>query len=665
MKKLIALLLAAGSVFGAPHEFYVSPDGSDANPGTAEQPFKTFIKAKAAVAEVIPTISGDITVTFAGGTYPITETISFGPEDSPEGDFTVTCKAAPGETPVFSGGVPVAGWEKHDSNLWKAPLTRDHKLRALYVNDQRAVMACGQIVNAQGGWGEYIVKAGQADWAWQDGQTADGIRYNASDLPEIIRNPRDVEIENQTTWNKNFIGVREIVRDGDSWVFKLQQPYGAIAQQIGWNAGLRLNGRHIIHNAFELLDEPGEFYFDRSEQRVYYYPRAGENMAAASVVAPVTETLLRMEGDVLNGRVRNLIFDGLTFAHTDYNLEEVAGSRGKATLQTATVYKAFANSNWHCDVYRAYDVLPGAIIANGIENVTFIRNTISHTGCEGLVMCNGIDHVRVVGNVMRDCGGSAITLGHPQHVYENDTPDLKHPEGVGIEKEKYQQGTESVPRNVVIANNYLPDNAALFNGHTVLTVFYANGLAIEHNWIVNAAYSGMNIGWGWCDFDGSDVANHPLWGKGHRPSVFPGKPTLVAGNTIIRANCVENTMSILADGGAIYTLGRMPDSVIERNYVRDSHYPIYTDEGSAHIVCRDNVIESPYHKAHAATDYGRKHSLIIDHYFVTEDVWKEGCPTAVWTNHVVCSADNWPAEAQQIIHESGLEPEWKYILPTE
>jgi hypothetical protein len=654
---LFPLLLQAG-----PQEFYVAPGGSDANPGSRTQPFQSFVAARDAVARAIPSMTGDITVTFSGGTYPVTETITFGPQDSPLGDYTITYKAAEGQRPVFSGGVAVSGWTPHDDTLWKAPLARDHKLRALYVNDQRAVMAHGDVVQAQGGWGAYVVKAGQADWAWQDGTTADGILYKADALPEVVRNPSDVEIENQTTWNKNFIGVRAIVREGDCWVFKLQQPYGAIAQQIGWNAGLRLEGKHVIHNAFELLDEPGEFYFDRSEQMVYYSPREGEDMTAASVVAPVTQTLLRIEGEVLNGRVRNLIFDGLTFAHTDYNLEDVAGSRGKATVQTATVSKAFANSNWHFDLYRSYDVLPGAVMANGIEDVTFTRNTITHTGCEGLVMCNGIDRVRVVGNVMRDCGGSAITLGHPHHTYENDTPDLKHADGAGIEKEKYQQGTESIPRKVVIANNYLPDNAALFNGHTVITVFYANGLTIEHNWLLNCAYSGMNVGWGWCDFDGSDVANHPVWGKGHRPSVLPGKPTMLAGNTTLRANRVENTMSILADGGGIYTLGRMPNSFIERNYIRDSHYPIYTDEGSAHIVCRDNVIESPYNKAHAATDYGRKHDLVIDHYFVTEDVWKKGCPSAVWTNHVICSADHWPEEARAIIRESGLEPEWKFIV---
>jgi hypothetical protein len=203
------------------------------------------------------------------------------------------------------------------------------------------------------------VTAGQAPWAWQSGTAADGIRYNISDLPRITRNPTDVEIENLVTWNTNFVCVREITTEGDKYVFKLQQPYGAIAQQVGWSAGLTMDSTHVIQNAFELLHAPGEFYFDRARRTVYYIPRPGEDMRTARVMVPVTQTLIRLSGKSLKHRVRNLTFEGLTFTCTDYNLLDVAGSHGVSTLQTACVYTAFANPNWHLDVYRAFDVLPG------------------------------------------------------------------------------------------------------------------------------------------------------------------------------------------------------------------------------------------------------------------------------------------------------------------
>lgn len=647
-------------------EFFLSPEGSDANPGTRGKPFQTLDKARQAVRAVIPGMRGDIAVTILGGTYPLRSAVVFGPEDSGLGTHRVLYRAAKGESPLFTGGVPVTGWQPHQNGIWKAPLDRSEKLRALYVGQSRAVMAnSGKKIRARGGWGTYTITAGQAPWAWQSGQTADGIQYLAADLPAITRNVSDVEIENQTTWNKNFVGVREIATEGDKFVFKLQQPYGAIAQQIGWTAGLTLDSEQIIHNAFELLDQPGEFYFDRAEKTVYYIPRSGEDLRTAEVVAPVTETLVKLEGRPIKHRVRNLGFEGLTFAHTDYNLLEVDGSRGAATVQTATVNTAFANSNWHYDVYRSYDTLPGAIIGNAVEGIEFVRNTIAHTGCQGIVMSNDVSDVRIVGNVIRDAGGSAITLGHPHHTYENDTPDLKHPEGAGVEREKFPPGTEAIPRRVLISNNFLPDNSALFNGHTVITVLYAYQVTIEHNWIPGAPYSGMNLGWGWCDFDGSAVANHPQWGQGSRPSVFPGNPTMVAGNNRIHANRVERTMGILHDGGAIYTLGRQPGTLIDRNYCRRSSWTIYNDEGSTLIVNRANVLEGPFDLAYYGGDFGRKHNLRVEGCFATEDKWNFSSPGTTGVNNSVCPPGSWPAEAQAIIDESGLEAGWKDIVPAD
>jgi len=669
---LFALFAATPTVVGGEaarpifQEFFVSPQGDDANPGSKQRPFQTLARAKAAVRVIIPAMTGDIIVTLAGGTYPIRETVVFAPEDSAQKDNQIIYRAAAGEKPLLSGGLPVLGWERHNDTMWKAPLKRDVKLRALYVNGQRAVMAkTVKKVTAQGGWGTYTVTAGQAPWAWQSGTVADGVKYKLADLPDITRNPTDVEIENQTTWNKNFIGVREIIKEGEFHVFKFQQPYGAIAQRIGWNAGLILKYGQIVHNAFELLDQPGEFYFDRAGQTVYYIPRPGEDMATASVVVPVTETLLQFAGQPITRRVRNLAFEGITFAYTDYNLLEIDGSHGKATVQTACVNTAFANSNWHFDAYRAYDVLPGAIVANGVENLSFTRNTIEHTGCEGLVASNDINDLRIVGNVISDTGGSAISIGHPQHVYENDTADLKYATGAGIEHEKFPAGTESVPRNVLIANNFLPEDAALFNGHTVITVFFGDGIKIVHNWIPSAPYSGMNLGWGWCDFDGSEVGKHPQWGNGQRPAVIPGKPTMVTKNNLISANKVENTMSILHDGGGIYTLGSQPGTIIERNYVRRSEQAIYTDEGSAQITCRENVIEEPFKNAHFAPNFGRKHSVTVAGYFATKDKYEVTAPSCTVTDFTVCPNAQWPEKAKQIIAESGLEPAFRDIVPAD
>ena len=647
-------------------EFFVSPNGSDTNAGSKESPFKTLAKAKQAVREAIPGMNGDIVVTLAGGTYPVSQAIVFGPEDSSVGQYHIIYRAADGETPVLTAGVPITKWERASGGMWKAPLHRDHKLRALYVNDRRAVMAHSAEIAAQGGWGVYRVTAGQAPWAWESGATADGVEYNASDLPLITRNTSDVEIENRTAWNANFVGVRDISTEGGHYIFKLQQPYGAIIQNINWAGGLTNGTEQIVLNAYELLNQPGEFYFDRAGQTVYYVPRPGEDMTTAMVVAPVTETIIDLEGLPLKQRVRNLTFEGLTFADTDYNLLKVGDSVGKATVQTATVCTAFANPNWHLDIYRDYDTLPGAIMANAVEGIELIRSVIKHTGCDGVVMANDINDTKIIGNILCDCGGSAITLGHPQHVYENDTSDLKTPAGAGIEHEKFPAGTESAPRHVVIADNFLPDDAVLFNGHTVITVFFGEEIQIVHNWILNAPYSGINLGWGWCEFDGLKAGRHPQYApREDRPAMLPGRPTQVARNNLVQANRVENTMLLLHDGGGIYTIGSQPGTVVADNYVHGSQQSIYTDEGSAYITCRDNVIASPFQNAHYAPDYGRKHSITIENYFVTESKWDVTAPDTFLKRYTLCEGGLWTLEAYALIKGSGIEPAYQDIVPSE
>ena len=654
-----------GSALGL--EFFVSPIGDDSNSGSKAAPFQSFKRAKKAVGHSIRNTDKDIFVTFADGFYQLNETLEFGPEDSPLGENKVIYRAAQNARPIFSGGGFILDWEPHNETLWKAKLVRANKLRSLYVNDERSYMArdIGP-KKIKHKWGKYTVNKGQASWAWQNGTVFDGVVFERKLFPEFKENSSNLELVALTTWNRNIVGIRDIQYSEDEIIFKFQQPYGAIAQQIGWSAGLF--GRAVtysIQNSLSLIDAPGEFYYDPAQHTIYYYPRFGEDLETAQVIAPKLETLIRIEGDLEKGLVKNLVFEGLEFSHSDYNLFEISGSSGKVTLQGATILQNFSNPNWHYDVYRSYDVIPGAIEVSGAQYIKFIGNTVAYTGSDGLVMTNQVSDVEVVGNTFFDTAGSAITIGHPQHVYENDDISLLHPEGASVEKEKYHSKEEFAPKDVLISNNFLVENAALFWGHSVIQAFFTKDLIIQNNWIKSAPYTGIHVGWGWCDFDGAATVEVDGVGVGRRPSVFPGNPSRVSTGNLIIKNKIEDTMLKLRDGGAIYTLGNMPNSFIERNYVRGTENAIYTDEGSAYITCRKNVIESPYKSAHSGNSRGRNHEVEISGYFMTRDSWRDGSQRSFSleeAGHVLCEANQWPYEAQQIIEESGLQDHWEFIF---
>ncbi|KOV87946.1 RICIN domain-containing protein [Nocardia sp. NRRL S-836] len=139
-------------------------------------------RARDVVRTVNSGMTGDIRVYLRGGTYPVASTIAFTPADSGTNGHRVVYSAQPGETPVLDAGVRVTGWSQHSGNIWKAPLSRSTKLRALYVNDKRAAMAA-KTVTSLGCSGTYTVTAGQAPWAWESGSECDGARYTLSDRP--------------------------------------------------------------------------------------------------------------------------------------------------------------------------------------------------------------------------------------------------------------------------------------------------------------------------------------------------------------------------------------------------------------------------------------------------------------------------------------------------
>src|SRR5690606_37369299 len=75
-------------------DIVVAPDGDDANPGTVDKPVASIAKAQKLVREKIANAgddaTGEIVVRLRGGTYRLTETLEFTPEDTGDGRFQVT-----------------------------------------------------------------------------------------------------------------------------------------------------------------------------------------------------------------------------------------------------------------------------------------------------------------------------------------------------------------------------------------------------------------------------------------------------------------------------------------------------------------------------------------------------------------------------------------------
>ncbi|MFC8511761.1 RICIN domain-containing protein [Streptomyces sp. NPDC057257] len=631
--------------------YYVAPDGDDSNAGTITAPFKTLQHARDVVRTVNSDMTGDIDVYLRGGTYPVSSTIDFTSADSGTNGHRVVYTAYPGEKPVLDGGVQVTGWTQHSGNIWKATLNRDNKLRALYVNGKRAQMA-SKTINSAGCYGTYTVSTPLPSWAWETGQTCDGAKYSLSDLPAVASNQDDVEIKTATTWTTAIVGVRQITTssDGANRVAMFQEPGAAIAQGA-YNGNFQATGTQTFMNAYEFLDQPGEFYFDKSTHTLYYYKSSSDDMTTAQVFAPNNvSTLIKIAGTSTTDHARNITLSGLTVEHSDWNLVNVAGSVFRQGQQGNASANVFAKKNFHAYTYRNVDLPPAAIQIESADGIILQRDTVQHTGADGITLANDVTDSQLTGNYTNDIAGSAITVGHPQHVYIGDAAQDPH--------EKYPVDVEGVCKNITVTDNYLYDSAVLFQGSSPVSAYFADTLSLQHNRIEKSPWAGITLGWGWDNFDGTSS------------SINPGNPTTTAKNNTVKYNELIDTMQVLEDSAPIYTLGSQPGTEISNNFIQGvpagKRYGIHPDEGSAYINEHDNVLDVDPNVAWVMNTgtWGRQHDLTVTNNYGPRNTIYSKSVTSSTIDNVRVYADNvWPSQAYSIAVNAGLEDAYKDIIP--
>ncbi len=664
-------------------EIFVSADGSDTDgDGSAEKPFATLSKAKEYVRGLEKS-GGDIVVEIGDGFYSLGETLVFDENDSGTKNCRIFYKAAEGAHPVISGGKLLEGeWEPADEVNWlgdgltayKTHLERDAKLRAIYVNGVRASMT-RRTATPLRAEGFYFVTKGQGDWAWISSENSlrTGNVFAASfGLPADTPNPQNIELESGSTWVKATVCAAslELTEEGDTKV-NYQMPYAAIAQNLGWNTNYNPTGANDVVNVFEWLEREGQFYFDQEGSTLYYIPREGEDINSAEVVIPELEKLVEISGsEPLKKYAQYITFDGLTFAHSDWNLYEVDGSFGNATTQGCTVYTKFSDIMWHNDLYRAFDVAPAAIHVSTAHDINFTDGCIELTGYLGIHLENDVYDCVINGNLIKSTGGGGITVGHLQHIYENDTEKQRVSEtSAGPEHEKFPYGTEAVPRNITITNNFLLENCYFFPGNSPIASFFTYNMTVEHNFIYKCSYSGMSIGWGWCNFDGT------------AESQLPGQPTQTSRFNHVNYNRVEEICSVLQDAGGIYTLGQQGnDDWTEKtemtyNYINCFRAPtaangsrmvngFHPDEGSAFILFDHNVVTNVIRNVYELNEWMRKHDCTVTNGFSNTDHSETTAPNCTLEQYV--NADYiWPVEGYEIVLYSGLEDEYVRMVPSD
>ena len=523
--------------------YYVSPGGNDSNAGTEAQPFKTLTKARETVRTVNKSMTRDIVVYLRGGTYAIDQPLLFEERDSGTNGHNVIYKSYAGEKASISGGRKIIGWERDSGNVWKAR-TDIPDFRQLYVNGVRAVRARGGLLPG-------------AELYGRDG-------YKTSDVNMATwGNQSDIEFIYDLEWERTICKVHHIAKEGSGAVVTMLQPYFTL---VRLKEGVRPTVPTYIENARELLDAPGEWYFDRAAQVVYYIPQVGEDVNSAEIMAPVVEKLLELRGS-LDAPVHNIQFEGLTFCQASWLRPSQIGlvdlqANFVITPQNLIARAGGVVANLHNENRKS----PSNVVLHAAKSIRFERCTFTQFGSGGIDLEYGSQDNLISGCKFYDLSGSAVQVG--------DVVD-HHP-----------RDPREVVKNNQIVNNYIHDVAIQYAAGVGIFAGYTTGTVIARNEIRNLPYSGISVGWGWGEEDAGG-------GPDHYYQPFSYKEPTPSRDLRCEYNLIRNVMLERNDGGGIYTLGNMPGSVIRGNVIHDNvGQPggIYLDEGSGYIEVTGNVV---------------------------------------------------------------------------
>ena len=374
--------------------FYVNVDGSDEGDGSEASPFKTFARVQEEVRKYNKDMQGDIVVNIMGGRYELSdeERWEFHIEDSGSNGYDIIYRAADkNNMPTVSGAVELKGtWTKGENGIWHTKADNLESVRTMFVNDKTTVRARSPKVI----WGDEYYKDENGDIL--------GMYIDKAKLG-LYENPEDVEFLFANFWKDGIYKVEDILQDSNN-----PNRVIAILERDVWS-GMMTMGMGTqeacieigfkVENAYELLDEPGEFYFNKKTKVLSYIPREGEDMNTAEVLIPKSDQLLYIRGDNYYNRVKNLRFENIRFAHTTNSaLEFTSYSGGQGE------YPYVSNLNGRQG--RAANLVDWA------EHIDFEQCVFYGLTAMGLHFRHGVHHSNVNGCVFTDLGASGFAAGH-------------------------------------------------------------------------------------------------------------------------------------------------------------------------------------------------------------------------------------------------------------
>ncbi|MGA9648557.1 L-rhamnose mutarotase [Pedobacter sp.] len=612
----IAILLFLLSFKASAVDIYVSLKGIDTNLGTKEKPLATLHAAIRKARELRrlndSSIKDGVKIIMGKGIYQLHEPLVLRPEDSGTKDSPTEIIA--NEKVVLSGGVKIKGWKKLSGNVvglpkesigkvWVTDVPNfdgsDLQFRQLWVNGNKAIRAKNYNGDAMGRILSWNTETETCKIPMQKGIN--------------LANVKGMEMLIHQWWAIANLRVKSVKVVGNEAELSFMQPESRIQSEHPWPApwisDQTGNSAFYLSNAIQFLNEPGEWFGDLENHKLYYWPKPSENMLNAEVIAPAIENLLKIEGTVDNP-VSFVNFKGISFEHSTWLRPSKHGHvPHQAGMYMLDAYKlktpgtpdkaALENQAW---VGRP----TSAVEVTYANHTSFENCRFEHLASTGLDYKKGTSDNLIQGNLFKDVGGSAILIG----TFSDEATEVHLPYNPSDKRE--------ISTNDRIENNLITDITNEDWGAVGIGAGYVRGIKILHNEISDVSYSGISMGWGWT------------------------KTQNAMKNNTISANKIHHYGKHMYDVAGIYTLSAQPESFITENAIDSIYKAPY-----AHL---------PEHWFYLYTDEGSSYFTIKNNWTPSEKYLQNvNGPDNLWEN-------NGPKVSERIKQQAGLEKPFQFLL---
>lgn len=654
----IAAMLAVAAAH-AQTVIHVSPSGDDAAKGTAAHPVRTLERAQVLVRAA--NARTDVHVLLGDGTYRIGKPLVFRAADGGQHGHNVEWRAAPGASPLLSGGITVTGFKPFDADrrIWVADIPKGIDARQLWVDDQLAERP----------WIE--IRASDVSFG------ADGFDIVNPDLAWVaqVKRPERMEVEATGFFTDRYspvesisgrhVTMRQPAWDNNNW------GYDTLARPI-FPADSRLfliGAPEFIGKTNDWHASPYQWVIDPEAGKLYLRIAQDDDIAKLTVTLPTVEALVAIGGTPAVP-VEHLSFRGLRFSYSSWL--GAGSATGYANQQSGSFLSevspirpkdAWKSCAWGCVEFESmrqqWSQMPAAVQVAAARDVTFEGNRFTQLGGIALGIGNDANanltgaglatqRIRVMRNRFAVLSGGAIMAG-------------------GIREQAHHPADPLlINRDLVIEDNMITGVSRDYKDNAAILTTYIAGARIAYNDVGDAPYDGIAVGWGWGYNDAGGNPNYDENLHGYVHNTRYATPTVLR-DTVIEGNRIHGVKQWFMDGGAIYTLSANPGSLIRGNHIFDigDRIGIYLDEGSKHFRISGNVVETAgkwLNNNPAGKMYRRR--ITTDN--IATGNWHNSSRTAgrwleeignMEAGNILVPDKDWPAEARRVIGQAGVRPE--------